>query len=89
MLAVDPALEPRQIRALLRRSALPLAARDEEQRQGIGLTSALTPAEHALAADSEAEVYARLNMQGALALVIKNRDGAPVVESHGAKPSVL
>lgn len=89
MLAVDPALEPGQIRALLRRSALPLAARDEEQRQGIGLTSALTPAEHALAADSEAEVYARLNMQGALALVIKNRDGAPVVESHGAKPSVL
>ncbi|MDD1017071.1 S8/S53 family peptidase [Pseudomonas rubra] len=73
MLSIDPELEPRQVRTLLRQSALPLASGGT-----VDITLPLTSEERSIAGDSATGQSARLNMQGALELVIVRRAAASV-----------
>ncbi|MDH1632462.1 hypothetical protein [Pseudomonas mosselii] len=69
MLAINPDLEPGQIKALLRRSALPLAPGEGATGE---VTRPLAVEELQRVADRRVGQYARLDMRRALQLTIES-----------------
>jgi len=86
MLSINPALEPRLIRVLLRQSALPMAGGRSTGSAAIEPTLPLQPGERLNETESSIVQYARLDMHHALVLALKSL-AAPAVVSTQRSPS--
>ncbi|WP_263261965.1 S8 family serine peptidase [Pseudomonas sp. RIT-PI-S] len=76
MLSINPHLTPRQLRTLLRRSAMPIGAEDDfEPMDGEDLTAPILPSERNFDLNHpDVGRSARLDMQKALELTVQSRD---------------
>ncbi|PTC00503.1 hypothetical protein C9975_07150, partial [Thalassospira xiamenensis] len=84
MISINPDLTPRQIKHLLRQSALPMIARPDQARR-IGPTRPIRAAACSNNVACAVEQFARLDMHQALALAVKTKRHPSMAEDGGGE----
>lgn len=84
MISINPDLTPRQIKHLLRESALPMIARPDQARR-IGPTRPIRAAACSNNVACAVEQFARLDMHQALALAVKTKRHPSMAEDGGGE----